>query len=189
MPSIDLKSEIHSDYTTGLATWSGYRGEIKSLYDAATSKEDFNDHLIREYNRKIERLNQPTGLYVSPFDAGRRFTGSSIAAAKSVNLSFSSPSADITVTINGISKSLSGSVSFSFSEIPQLILSNDTVISGVLTSSFVDIDNLQASFGSELKISNVNYDNATKTSPFSFTIVYNQITSADNIALTILLNT
>jgi hypothetical protein len=185
----NLQAEIHSDYTTGLSTWSGYRGEIKSLYDAATSKEDFDDHLIREYNRKIERLNQPTGLYVSPFDAGRRFTGSSIAAAKSVNLSFSSPSAGITVTINGISKSLSGSVSFSFSEIPQLILSNDTVISGVLTSSSLDIDNLEASSGSELKISNVNYNNATKISPFSFTIVYDEIASADNIGLTILLNT
>jgi hypothetical protein len=184
----NLQTEIHSDYTTGLATWSGYRGEIKSLYDAATSKEDFNDHLIREYNKKIERLNQPTGLYVSPFDAGRRFTGSSIAAAKSVNLSFSSP-LGVTVTINGISKNSSGSISFSFSEIPQLILSNDTVISGVLTSSGSDIDDLQASSGSELKISNINYNNSTKTTPFSFTIVYNQITSADNIALTILLNT
>ncbi len=185
----NLQTEIHSDYTTGLATWSGYRGEIKSLYDAATSKEDFNDHLIREYNKKIERLNQPTGLYVSPFDAGRRFTGSSIPAAKSVNLSFSGPAAGVTVTINGISKSLSGSVSFSFSEIPQLILSNDTVISGVITSTTSDIDDLQASSGSELKISNINFNNATKTTPFSFTIVYNQITSADNIALTIQLNT
>lgn len=75
----NLQAKIHSDYTTGLANWSGYRGEIKSLYDAATSKEDFNDHLIREYNRKIERLNQPTGLYISPFDAGGRFVGTSIS--------------------------------------------------------------------------------------------------------------
>ncbi len=75
----NLQAEIHSNYTTGLATWSGYRGEIKSLYDAATSKEDFNDHLIREYNRKIERLNQSTGLYISPFDAGGRFVGTSIS--------------------------------------------------------------------------------------------------------------
>jgi hypothetical protein len=185
----NLQAEIHSDYTTGLAIWSGYRGEIKSLYDAATSKEDFNDHPIREYNKKIERLNQPTGLYVSPFDGGRRFTGNSIAAAKSVNLSFSCPTAGVTVTINGISKNISAGATFSFSEISQLVLSSNATISGTLTSTASDIDDMQASSGSELKISNITFNNGTKTSPFSFTIVYNEITSSDDIAITVLLNT
>lgn len=185
----NLQAEIHSDYTTGLATWSGYRGEIKSLYDAATSKEDFNDHLIREYNKKIERLNQPTGLYVSPFDGGKRFVGDSIAAVKNVSLSFSCPTAGVTATINGISKNISAGATFSFSEIPQLILSNNATISGTLTSTSSDIDDMQASSGSELKISNITFNTATKTSPFSFTIVYDEITSSDNIAITVLLNT
>ena len=72
-----LQAKIHSDYATGLSTWSGYRDEIKSMYDLSTSTQDFNDHLIREYNKKIDRLNQSTGLYISPFDAGFRFTGES----------------------------------------------------------------------------------------------------------------
>ncbi len=73
-----LQSKIHSDYTTGSGNWSGYRDQIKTLYDASISKVDFNDHLIREYNRKIDRLNQETGLYIAPFDGGFRFIGDSI---------------------------------------------------------------------------------------------------------------
>lgn len=72
-----LQAQIHADYATGLSIWSGYRDEIKSMYDSSVSKEDFNDHLIREYNKKIDRLNQSTSLYISPFDAGFRFIGDS----------------------------------------------------------------------------------------------------------------
>lgn len=74
-----LQSQIHADYSTGSTTWSNYRNQIKSMYDLSTSKVDFNDHLIREYNRKIERLNQETGLYIAPFDGGSRFIGDSIS--------------------------------------------------------------------------------------------------------------
>ena len=70
-----LQAQIHSDYATGSNIWSDYRSQIKDLYDTSISKVDFNDHLIREYNRKINRLNQETGLYISPFDGGFRFTG------------------------------------------------------------------------------------------------------------------
>jgi hypothetical protein len=73
-----LQSQIHADYSTGSTTWSNYRTQIKSMYDSSSNKEDFNDHLIREYNRKIERLNQQTELYILPFDGGFRFIGNSI---------------------------------------------------------------------------------------------------------------
>ena len=75
-----LQSQIHADYSTGSTTWSDYRNQIKSMYDLSTSKVDFNDHLIREYNRKIERLNQETGLYIAPFDGGFRFIGETISS-------------------------------------------------------------------------------------------------------------
>ena len=75
-----LQSKIHSDYSTGSANWSEYRDQIKALYDASVSKMDFNDHLIREYNRKIDRLNQEAGLYITPFDGGFRFIGTSISS-------------------------------------------------------------------------------------------------------------
>ena len=78
MPRL-LQSEIHSENSTN-PVWSGYRVDIKSMFDASTIKEDFNDHLIREYNRKIERLNQSSGLYIAPFDGGFRFIGSDISS-------------------------------------------------------------------------------------------------------------
>jgi hypothetical protein len=79
MPRL-LQSEIHSEYSANPDVWSGYRVDIKSMFDASTIKEDFNDHLIREYNRKIERLNQSSGLYIAPFDGGFRFIGSDISS-------------------------------------------------------------------------------------------------------------
>lgn len=78
-----LQAQIHADYATGLSAWSDYRSQIKSMYDLSDLKEDFNDHLIREYNRKINTLNQSTSLYISPFDAGFRFTGNSITSISS----------------------------------------------------------------------------------------------------------
>ena len=73
-----LQSKIHSDFSINSNDWTQYRQEIKTLFDASTSKVDFNDHLIREYNRKINKLSQETGLYISPFDGGFRFIGNAI---------------------------------------------------------------------------------------------------------------
>jgi hypothetical protein len=74
-----LQSQIHSDYSTGSGAWVSYRTGIQSMYEEISSKVDFNDHLIREYNRKIDRLNQPIDLFFAPYDAGFRFIGSSIS--------------------------------------------------------------------------------------------------------------
>jgi hypothetical protein len=71
-----LQSQIHSDYSTASGVWASYRTGIESMYEEISSRVDFNDHLIREYNRKIDRLNQPTGLFISPYDAGFRFIDS-----------------------------------------------------------------------------------------------------------------
>jgi hypothetical protein len=79
-----LQSQIHSDYSTGSNAWTEYRNSIKTMYDASTSKVDFTDHLIREYNRKIDRLNQPTGLFIAPYDGGFRFIGNTITSAGSI---------------------------------------------------------------------------------------------------------
>jgi hypothetical protein len=75
-----LQSQIHADYTTELASWEAYRTGVTGLYAQAVRKDDYNSHLIREYNRKIHVLNQPTGLFIAPFDAGYSFIGSSITA-------------------------------------------------------------------------------------------------------------
>jgi hypothetical protein len=73
-----LQAQIHADYSTGSGVWIDYRTGIQSMYEEISSKVDFNDHLIREYNRKIDRLNQPTSLFISPYDAGFRFTDSPV---------------------------------------------------------------------------------------------------------------
>jgi hypothetical protein len=46
--------------------------------NSGTNRSDYRDHVIREFNRKISVLNQPTGLFIKPFDDGFRFTGVSI---------------------------------------------------------------------------------------------------------------
>lgn len=81
-----IQAEIHNDYSTVSGTWVAYRAEITGLYSttgyAASGNAtfgDFSDHLIREYNRKIERLNMPTGLYIQPYDAGFRLTSITIS--------------------------------------------------------------------------------------------------------------
>lgn len=80
-----LQAEIHNDYTVTSGAWIAYRAEITGLYSAtgynatgSSAYQDFNDHLIREYNSKIIKLNLPTGLLIQPYDAGYRFVGSAI---------------------------------------------------------------------------------------------------------------
>ena len=76
-----LKSEIHSNFETGTATWQSYRDNVTGLFisNSGTNQSDYRDHLIREFNRKINNLNQPTGLFIRPYDDGFRFTVDSIA--------------------------------------------------------------------------------------------------------------
>jgi len=75
-----LKADLHASYETGLGTWQNYRANVTGLFAAnsGTNRSDYRDHLIREFNRKISVLNQPTGLFIRPFDNGFRFTGVSI---------------------------------------------------------------------------------------------------------------
>ncbi len=69
-----LQNEIHSNFSVNSGIWANYRIEIEAL--SGESHQDLNDHLIREFNKKIRDLGQPTGLYFVPNDAGLRFLGS-----------------------------------------------------------------------------------------------------------------
>ena len=75
--AIDLKTRIHSDFSTGSGVWSDYRRQITGAYiddkGAGVNYGDYTNHLIREYNDKITDLNQPSELYIEPFDAGFRY--------------------------------------------------------------------------------------------------------------------
>lgn len=68
-----LQNEIHENFSTGSGVWIAFQTGIESLYEE--SHQDLNDHLIREFNKKIRDLGQPSGLYFIPNDAGLRFLG------------------------------------------------------------------------------------------------------------------
>jgi len=70
-----LQSQIHSDFSNISGDWVDYKAQIVGLWNATANKDDFNNHLIREYNRKIHDLSMPTGLYISPFNAGYSYVG------------------------------------------------------------------------------------------------------------------
>ena len=56
-----LQSQIHADFSTGSGVWVDYRTDVNGLFLSGfdTNFSDYRDHLIREYNRKINNLNQP----------------------------------------------------------------------------------------------------------------------------------
>jgi len=85
MPSVTdpniLRSQIHASFETGTDAWQSYRDNVTGLFisNSGANQSDYRDHLIREFNRKINDLNQPTGLFIRPYDNGFRFTGDAIA--------------------------------------------------------------------------------------------------------------
>tara|TARA_B100001093_G_C26737165_1_gene974979 strand:+ start:38 stop:1039 length:1002 start_codon:yes stop_codon:yes gene_type:complete len=68
------QSKIHSDFSTSSGTWVNYRTGVTAFYDSFPHSE-LNDHITREFNKKIRDLGQPESLYISPFDSGLRYTG------------------------------------------------------------------------------------------------------------------
>ena len=78
-----LQDEIHTGFSTGSGVWSGYHAQITGGYlTSGTSGNyvDWDDHVMREYNRKIHSLSglwgtANTGLMLEPNDAGFRYTG------------------------------------------------------------------------------------------------------------------
>jgi hypothetical protein len=84
-----LQSKIHSDFSSETYKWEIYQAQAQELFDNSTSKADFNAHLIREYNRKINNLNQPSQLYFQPYDAGFSLTSNVLDGLKlSLDLNF-----------------------------------------------------------------------------------------------------
>ena len=72
-----LQNEIKQDFRADNSVWSSYKNSIASEF-AQINYQDLSDHLLREFNRKIVNLGLSGDLMFAPFDAGFRFTGSSI---------------------------------------------------------------------------------------------------------------
>lgn len=66
-----LQQQIHSSFATGISTWQDFKSGIVDLYSVSGSQVDFNDHLIREFNRKVDTFDY-TGLMFEPYDGGFR---------------------------------------------------------------------------------------------------------------------
>jgi hypothetical protein len=69
-----LQNKIHSEKSTSNSVWSDYRSQILVLWAAVTNHADFNDHLIREFNNKVDRLKLSISK-IAPNKSGR-YTGS-----------------------------------------------------------------------------------------------------------------
>lgn len=72
-----LQNEIKQDFRVDSSIWSSYKNSIASRF-AQTNYQDLSDHLLRDYNRKIDNLGLNRNFMFTPFDAGFRFTGSCI---------------------------------------------------------------------------------------------------------------
>jgi len=69
-----LQSMIHSEKSSVLADWQSYQTNVLAALASATSFVDFNDHLIREFNRRVYNLRF-FSLLITPYDAGFRLAG------------------------------------------------------------------------------------------------------------------
>ncbi len=63
--------------------FESFRTQIITFYNGAISKADFNDHLLREFNKKVRDLGLSSTLYFTPFDGGLRFIGSDLGVQPS----------------------------------------------------------------------------------------------------------
>ncbi len=70
-----LQAKIHSESSLVPAVWSDYRLQVIAKAQASTKWQDINDHLIREFNRKVDTLPFINALSITPYDAGFRYIG------------------------------------------------------------------------------------------------------------------
>jgi hypothetical protein len=70
-----LQSIIHSERSNLPAVWANYRSAVNALLPTNTA--DINDHLVREFNRKVFNLGL-NSLLIFPFDGGFRYLGGDI---------------------------------------------------------------------------------------------------------------
>ena len=76
MPRL-TQSEIHSNFSSASETWSEYRAQVIAFYDNYPHG-GLNDHITREFNKKIRDLGQAESLYISPYNAGLRYIGDGV---------------------------------------------------------------------------------------------------------------
>lgn len=77
MPRL-TQDDIHTNFSIDSGDWVAYRAQVTGFY-GTDDRQDLDDHLVREFNKKIEDLGMPTGLFIQPYDGGRRYIGDGIS--------------------------------------------------------------------------------------------------------------
>jgi len=85
----ELQSRIHANSTPTQSDVEEWQTELANLYNSGLyPKYEYNDHVIREFNKRCEEIGA-TGNMARPFDAGRRFVGSSISLPIEIDIDVS----------------------------------------------------------------------------------------------------
>ncbi len=84
MPRL-TQSEIHSNFSTSSSTWNSFRSEVVGFY-STYPKSELDDHISREFNKKVRDLSLSSSLYLYPYDAGLRYTGNGSSFSAFTNL-------------------------------------------------------------------------------------------------------
>ena len=79
---IPIRDSIHTDFSTGISGWQGYRTELTGEFtrqggNVSGRYGEFSKD-IQEYNRKMYTLSgvwSDTGMFLTPYNAGFRYTG------------------------------------------------------------------------------------------------------------------
>ena len=72
MPNL-TKDQIHTENSTDFSVWTEYREDIISLYNTY-DRSNLDDHVTREFNRKVTILGY-LSLLILPSDSGGRYIG------------------------------------------------------------------------------------------------------------------
>ena len=77
-----LQQIIHQEFRADLGVWFQLQAQVIAISTQnGIRTHDINDHLIREYNRRVVRLGladdnfDPNNLIIDPHDAGFRYLG------------------------------------------------------------------------------------------------------------------
>lgn len=68
-----LQSLIHNERSSVLEVWEAHKTNVLATYVSASTFVDLDDHLVREFNRRVYNLGFAS-LLITPYDGGFRLT-------------------------------------------------------------------------------------------------------------------
>ena len=68
-----LQSLIHNERSSVLEVWEAHKTNVLATYVSSSTFVDLDDHLVREFNRRVYNLGFAS-LLITPYDGGFRLT-------------------------------------------------------------------------------------------------------------------